>query len=90
MRLLKLVNSLLDFSRIEAGRIRAYYQPTDLPQLTADFASVFRAAIEKAEMSLIVDTPPLEEPVFVDREMYEKIVFNLLSNAFKFTLKVSL
>jgi len=87
MRLLKLVNTLLDFSRIEAGRIEAVYEPTDLAALTEDLASVFRSAIEKAGMKLIVDCPPLEEPVYVDREMWEKIVLNLLSNAFKFTFE---
>jgi signal transduction histidine kinase len=87
MRLLKLVNTLLDFSRIEAGRFDAAYEPTDLAALTIDLASTFRAAIEKAGMELRVECPTLEEPVFVDREMFEKIVLNLLSNAFKFTLK---
>jgi PAS domain S-box-containing protein len=85
-RLLKLVNTLLDFSRIEAGRIQAVYEPTDLASLTTDLASVFRSAIEKAGLRLIVDCPPLPEPVYVDRQMWEKIVLNLLSNAFKFTL----
>jgi PAS domain S-box-containing protein len=85
LRLLKLVNTLLDFSRIEAGRIQAAYEPTDLATLTADLASVFRAAIDRAGLRLIVDCPPLPEPVYVDREMWEKIVLNLLSNAFKFT-----
>ena len=84
-RLLRLVNTLLDFSRIEAGRVQATYQPTDLAALTADLASVFRAACEKAGLTLTVDCPPLGEPVFVDREMWEKVVLNLLSNAFKFT-----
>jgi PAS domain S-box-containing protein len=87
LRLLKLVNMLLDFSRIEAGRIEASYEPTDLAALTADLASVFRSAVEKAGMKLIVDCPPIEEPVYVDREMWEKIVLNLLSNAFKFTFE---
>jgi PAS domain S-box-containing protein len=85
LRLLKLVNQLLDFSRIEAGRAQAVYEETDLAALTTDLASVFRSAIEKAGLSLIVDCPPLSEPVFVDRGMWEKIVLNLLSNAFKFT-----
>lgn len=85
LRLLKLVNTLLDFSRIEANRVQANYQPTDLSQFTAELTSVFRAAIEKAGLQLIVDCPPLSEPVYVDRQMWEKIVFNLLSNAFKFT-----
>ncbi len=86
LRLLKLVNSLLDFSRIEAGRVQAIYQPTNLATYTADLASTFRSTIEKAGMQLTVDCPPLAEPVYVDRDMWEKIVLNLLSNAFKYTL----
>jgi PAS domain S-box-containing protein len=85
LRLLKLVNTLLDFSRIEAGRVQASYEPTDLSAYTADLASVFRSAVERAGMRLIVDCPPLTQTAFVDREMWEKIVLNLLSNAFKFT-----
>jgi signal transduction histidine kinase len=85
LRLLKLVNTLLDFSRIEAGRIEASYESTDLAALTADLASVFRSTIERADMKLLVDCRPLAEPVYVDREMWEKIVLNLISNAFKFT-----
>lgn len=85
LRLFKLVNTLLDFSRIEAGRVRARYEPTDLATLTSDLASVFRSAVERAGLRLLVRCPPLPEPVFVDREMWEKIVLNLLSNALKFT-----
>ena len=84
-RLLKLVNILLDFSRIEAGRAQASYEPLDLALYTAELASVFRSTIEKAGMELVVDCPPLPEQVFVDRDMWEKIVLNLMSNAFKFT-----
>jgi PAS domain S-box-containing protein len=86
LRLLRLVNTLLDFSRLEAGRVEASYQPTDLAAFTAELASVFRAACERAGLRLVVDCLPLEEPVYVDREMWEKVVLNLLSNAFKFTL----
>lgn len=86
MRLLKLVNSLLDFSRIEAGRVQAAYEPIDLATYTAELASTFRSLIERVGMSLIVDCPPLPQAIYIDREMWEKIVLNLLSNAFKFTL----
>ncbi|MBR8838694.1 MAG: response regulator [Stigonema ocellatum SAG 48.90 = DSM 106950] len=87
LRLLKLVNTLLDFSRIEAGRVQAVYEPTDLAMLTTELAGMFRSAIERAGMELVVDCPPLPEPVYVDRNMWEKIVLNLLSNAFKFTFE---
>ncbi|MGH2412486.1 MAG: ATP-binding protein, partial [Microcystaceae cyanobacterium] len=87
LRLLKLVNTLLDFSRIEAGRIKAVYELTDLAVFTAELASGFRSAIERANLRLIVACPLLPELVYVDREMWEKIVLNLLSNAFKFTFK---
>lgn len=87
LRLLRLVNTLLDFSRIEAGRIEASYEPTDLGTLTTELASVFRSAAERTGLRLVVDCPPSEEPLYVDRDMWEKIVLNLLSNAFKFTFE---
>ncbi|MFC7550195.1 SpoIIE family protein phosphatase [Plantactinospora sp. GCM10030261] len=85
VRLLKLVNTVLDFSRLESGRATASYQPTDLADYTRRLASTFRSAAERAGLRLRVDCPPLPAPVFVDREMWEKIVLNLLSNALKFT-----
>ncbi|MDZ7958624.1 MAG: ATP-binding protein [Aulosira sp. DedQUE10] len=85
LRLLKLVNTLLDFSRIEAGRVQASYEPTDLASFTTELASVFRSAIERADMQLSVNCLTLPALVYVDRDMWEKIVLNLLSNAFKFT-----
>ena len=85
-RLLKLVNNLLDFSRVEAGRVQALYQPVNLAQLTSDLSSSFRSIIERAGMQLVVECEDLPQPVYVDQEMWEKIVLNLLSNAFKYTL----
>ncbi|MEV4726878.1 ATP-binding protein, partial [Micromonospora humida] len=85
LRLGKLVTALLDFSRIEAGRMQASYEPVDLSRFTAELASVFRAAVERAGLTLDVDCPPLSGPVHVDRTMWEKVVLNLLSNALKFT-----
>ena len=85
IRLLKLVNTLLDFSRIEAGRVTASFEEIDLADYTADLASNFRSALDKAGLHLAIDATELPEPVYVDRDMWEKIVLNLLSNAFKFT-----
>ncbi|MEW1906148.1 SpoIIE family protein phosphatase [Streptomyces sp. NPDC086147] len=85
LRLGKLVNTLLDFSRIEAGRMQASYEPVDLAAVTGELASVFRSAVDKAGLDFHVDCAPLPEPVYVDRGMWEKVVLNLLSNALKFT-----
>ncbi|HEX2457848.1 MAG TPA: ATP-binding protein [Vicinamibacterales bacterium] len=86
LRLRKLVNTLLEFSRIESGRVDARYQPTDLGTYTGEIASVFRSAAQRAGLSYRVDIAANTEPVYVDREMWEKVVLNLISNAYKFTL----
>ncbi|MET7451924.1 SpoIIE family protein phosphatase [Streptomyces sp. NPDC005574] len=87
LRLGKLVNTLLDFSRIEAGRMQASYEPVDLDAATAELASVFRSAVDRAGLSFAVDCRPLRAPVYVDRGMWEKVILNLLSNALKFTFE---
>jgi len=86
-RLLRLVNTLLDFSRIEAGRVKSVYQATDVSAFTAELAGVFRSATERAGLQLTVDCPALNEVAYIDRDMWEKIVLNLVSNAFKFTFE---
>jgi PAS domain S-box-containing protein len=84
-RLLKLVNVLLDFSRLEEGQADPKFEPIDLARFTADVASMFSSAIERAGVSFTVDCPPLDDLVFVDPDMWTKIVSNLLSNALKAT-----
>jgi PAS domain S-box-containing protein len=86
-RLQKLVNTLLDFSRIEARRVQVSFRPVDLSAFTRELASNFQSACEKAGLELVVDCAALPEPVYVDAVMWERIVLNLVSNAFKFTLK---
>jgi signal transduction histidine kinase/DNA-binding response OmpR family regulator len=85
LRLLKLVNTLLDFSRIEAGRMDAVFEPVDLGGFTRDIASVFRSLVEKAGLKLRVEAQPSTEPAFIAPDLWEKIVLNLVSNAYKFT-----
>ncbi|MFZ6872677.1 ATP-binding protein [Undibacterium sp. Di27W] len=87
VRLQKLVNTLLEFSRVQAGRAQAVFEPTDLAALTSDLASSFRSTVESTGMQLIVDCAPLSAPVYIDVAMWEKIILNLLSNAFKFTFE---
>lgn len=86
LRLLRLVNMLLEFSRIEAGRMEARYQPVDLTAFTGDLASSFRSMIENAGLKFNVSLEKLSGRTYVDPEMWEKIVLNLISNAFKYTL----
>jgi signal transduction histidine kinase len=87
LRLLRLVNSLLDFSRIEADRLTSSFELTDLSLLTGGLAGSFQSLVESAGLKLLVDCPALREPVYVDRSQWEKIVLNLISNAFKFTFE---
>jgi len=85
IRLQKLVNTLLDFSRVESQRMEAIFQPTNLAKYTAALAANFRPAVESAGLRLIVKTPELPEPIYINHDMWEKIVLNLISNALKFT-----
>jgi len=86
LRLLRMVQSLLDFSEIEVGRRRGSFEAIDLSALTRELAGVFESAADAAGLRLVVDCQPLPEPVWVDPGMWERIVSNLLSNALKFTL----
>jgi PAS domain S-box-containing protein len=90
MRLLRLVNTLLDFSRIEAGRVNAQFEITDITSFTANIASNFRSVVEAAGLAFNIRCDSFIQPVYIDKEMWEKIVLNLLSNAFKYTLKGSI
>jgi Signal transduction histidine kinase len=70
---------------MEADRVQAKFQPVNLETATAEIASVFRSAIDKAGLEYEVHCGDLGTPVYVDPQMWEKIVLNLVSNAFKFT-----
>ncbi|HYC86788.1 MAG TPA: ATP-binding protein [Chryseosolibacter sp.] len=89
LRLLRLVNNLLDFSRIEAGREKAKFQQLNISKFTRELASNFSSLIEHAGLSYHIDIEDISHPIYADRIMWEKIVLNLLSNAFKYTLKGS-
>ena len=86
-RLQRLVDTLLDFSRLEAGKVEPTIEAVDLTQLTRELAGMFQSTLETAGVGLTIDCARLPRDAHVDREMWEKIVLNLLSNAFKFTLE---
>lgn len=85
LRMQKLVNTLLDFSKIEAGRLEGKFSKVDICTLTQDLASTFRSAVEKAGMQLVFTCGNITGDVYVDVDMWEKIVLNLVSNAFKYS-----
>jgi signal transduction histidine kinase/DNA-binding NarL/FixJ family response regulator len=84
-RLQRLVNDLLDFASIEAGRASPVRVETDVATFTSELAGIFRAATERAGLRLTVDCPPLGRRAYVDPRMWEKVVVNLLANAVKYT-----
>ena len=88
LRLLKLVNNLLDFARVEAGSVMAAPQPTDLAALTEDLVSVFETAFETAGIELDTAIEPVGT-LDVDVDVWEATVLNLVSNALKYTLQGS-
>jgi signal transduction histidine kinase/DNA-binding response OmpR family regulator len=87
-RLQRLVDSLLDFSRIEAGRANARLVCTDVGALTSHIASSFTELCHRAGLDLMVDCGPALADI--DQGMWETIVLNLLSNAVKYTLQGSI
>lgn len=90
LRMQKLVNTLLEFSRIESGRIEGRFSRIDLGSFIEELVSNFRSAVERAGMQLIVDRGEIQDDVYVDLDMWERIILNLVSNAFKYTQKGSI
>ena len=90
LRMQKLVNTLLDFSRIEAGRMDAKFTRVDIVAFTRELASSFRSAVERAGMQLQLSSGPITEEVYVDVDQWEQIMLNLISNALKYTQEGSI
>jgi signal transduction histidine kinase/FixJ family two-component response regulator len=86
-RLRRLLNNVLDFTRIESGGLRAEPAATDLPELTRGIAAAFAPAVQRGGLEFVVECMTLTRTAYVDPEMWERIVLNLLSNALKFTLR---
>ena len=90
LRMQKLVNTLLEFSRIEAGRMEGRFSQVDIGAFTKELASSFRSAIEKAGMQLHTSYDEIRDDVYVDVNMWEMIILNLVSNAFKYSRQGSI
>jgi signal transduction histidine kinase len=84
-RIQRLITSLLDFSRIEAGKLSGRFVPTDLGRFVGDLAALFRPAAERRQITFNVELDPSESSVYIDPLLLETVVTNLLSNALKYT-----
>jgi signal transduction histidine kinase len=85
MRLRRLVNGLLDLASLEAGRLALTAEPIDLARLTREIASTVEPSMASAGLRFVVECPPLPRPARIDRNAWETIVLNLLSNARNYT-----
>lgn len=84
-RLTRMVDAILDFSRMEAGRIRPSLSEMDVAGFTRSLAASFEPTIQQAGLTFAVDVPDLPRTALLDHAMYERMVLNLLANAVKYT-----
>lgn len=83
-RLLRMVNDLLDFSKIESGKARVWWREDDLADLVRELLETYLPIIERYELTMTVRIPETPVRVFMDSEKVEKIINNLVFNAFKY------
>lgn len=85
VRLLQLVNGLLDFAKFEAGKMKVEREPTDIVALLSSIFNDFDSVLNGKKITFIQDITIENKNVMIDRYLLERILFNLLSNAGKFT-----
>ena len=86
-RLLRLVNQLLDFNKLEHDMIRLSVQPVHVPTIIQQLVQLYQIGFSERHIALNVDLQGVSNPVWIDTDKYDKIIGNLLSNALKFTPK---
>ena len=84
-RLLGMIDSLLDFAKIEAGKLEVHVEPVKIDGLVQSAAATIEPMLNKQSVRLVRDVPPNIEPVHTDPEKLRQIILNLLGNAVKFT-----
>jgi signal transduction histidine kinase/DNA-binding response OmpR family regulator len=84
-RLLRLVNTLLDLARSEHEAGEARFEPVDPVGLTKEISAMFESAILRVGLDFEIDCEPPEDEVYIDPEMWTRILSNLIANAIKFT-----
>ncbi|WWC68787.1 uncharacterized protein I206_102722 [Kwoniella pini CBS 10737] len=84
-RLMRLVNALMDFSRLEAGRMAGRFLPTDLGEFILELAALFRPAVERLGIQYTIDVEPSDQLVYIDPTLFETVLSNIIGNALKYT-----
>jgi signal transduction histidine kinase len=84
-RLTQLINNILDFSRIEAGRKEYRFAPTDVARVVNDVVEAYRFQIEQQGFELTLDVPQNLPEISVDKEALAQALLNLLNNAIKYS-----
>jgi signal transduction histidine kinase/DNA-binding response OmpR family regulator len=85
LRLLRLVNQLMDFRKIEYGKMKLGATENDLPEFVSEILNAFNGVARKRNISLNLSIMDKNLKVWFDTQMMDKVLFNLLSNAYKFT-----
>ncbi len=86
IRLLDLINQMLDFSKLEAGKAHLRLSSVDMADYTQEIVSLFHEVAHRKKLTLIYESEEeSREPIYIDRDRYERIITNLIRNAIKFT-----
>ena len=84
-RLKNLVDQILDVSKLNADAVKLKIYPVSLFQLTRQIIGQFQSKLEQEEISVEISNTELDELIYVDKEAWERIIINLMSNAIKFS-----
>lgn len=84
-RMLRLIDQLLEFRKMQAGKLKLSLQETDAVMFVKGICRMFDDAAESKEIAYSFESSEPAHAMFLDQQMIEKVVFNLLSNAFKYT-----
>ena len=84
-RILNLINQMMDLRKIDKGMMQMRMQETNLIAFTEDIHNMFKHQAESKQITLSFEHDTDRLPVWIDRKNFDKVIFNILSNAFKFT-----